>query len=164
MDSYLVIRALLVLALAVFTFNAFLGIYVMVKYMYPQRVGYKIMWLFYFCAITLCVMQIVLTVFLLIVPEGIPSCFKYQKGAVSVIYCFTCSAIVSCGFIAATTMQQIRVSIKVILKEIPLQIAQRKIKVFAGLLLAFWICNQIGSVTLIFMKGEGTDFPTQMIV
>ena len=101
-----------------------------------------------------------MTVVFLIHPEKMKYCFVYETNTVSVIHSIMCSCLTACGYIAAVTMQQIRCSIQVIIKEKTMRQAKKDIKRFSIYMLLAWILNQVISVFLIFIGVD--DFSEEL--
>ena len=94
-------------------------------------------------------------IFFLVDPQKIVLCFSYARNYLSITQCIIASLITSCAFISVATMNQIRVNIKVILKDIETkESAEKRIRNFNYALTTFWCVNQVGSVVLTWWKDD----------
>ena len=98
-----------------FIFNASIGIYIVLGIMLPHQLNYKLLWTFYIFAILSSLIACGLAVTLIFEVDKMENCYIYQKDWVSVFHSIMTASVVACGYIAAATMHQIRVSLQVIL-------------------------------------------------
>ena len=120
--------------------------------MIPRKIRFVLLWLFYIAAITVSLLEIGLMTSLMFDPQKIIECYVYKKTADSVVHSAICSSVVACGFIVISTMNQIRNSLLVILKERTKEQAQKHIRAFFFIGIMIWGLCQIGSIILFFIK------------
>ena len=99
--------------------------------------------------VALSILQTISMIYLLIHPKDIIYCYIYTKKYLSITQCIIASLITSCGFITIATLNQIRVHLKVLLKEIPVTKSAKRIRKFNIVIIITFIVLTIGSLALI---------------
>lgn len=113
-----VLRGLIAICLAFFLTNLVSGSYIFLKMILPQRINFRMLKTFYYCALLTSLVQVALASYLLIYPQDIHKCYTYEKSVASVLHGIVCTGITALGFITITTMHQIKTSLRFMLNQL----------------------------------------------
>ena len=151
-----VLRGLLACCLAIYLANFFFGAYIFGWMILPQRIKFRMLNTFYCFALATCLTQIALSVYLLINPSKITSCYIFQKSTPSILHSFICSGVVALGLITISSMHQIKTSLQNMLRRSQgdLQAQEKQSRNFTIFCGTTWAVNQTLIVALLVFASD----------